>query len=85
MLNRVKLEDVPEVYRDLVDVIGLEAFKNLVRYMGGSILYVPVEAKVTMRARNRIVREAFRGDYKSLAAAYNLSEVHVRRIIRNRG
>ena len=34
MLNRVKLEDVPEGYRDLVDVIGLEAFKNLVRYMG---------------------------------------------------
>ena len=44
MLNRVKLEDVPEGYRDLVDVIGLEAFKNLVRYMGGSMLYVPVES-----------------------------------------
>ena len=84
MLNRVRLEDVPEGYRDLVDVIGLEAFKNLVRYMGGSMLYVPVEGKVILRARNRIVRQAFRGDYKSLAAAYNLSEVHVRRIIRNK-
>ena len=84
MLNRVRSEDVPEGYRDLVDVIGLEAFKNLVRYMGGSMLYVPVEAKVTMNARNRIVRSAFKGDYKSLAASYNLSEVHVRRIIRNK-
>ena len=37
-----------------------------------------------MRARNRIVRQAFRGDYKSLAAAYNLSEIHLRRIIRNK-
>ena len=84
MLNRVKLEDVPEGYRDLVDVIGLEAFKNLVRYMGGSMLYVPVESRVTVNARNRLVRSAFKGDYKSLAAAYNLSECHLRRIIRNK-
>ena len=84
MLNRIKLEDVPEGYRDLVDVIGLEAFKNLVRYMGGSVLYVPVESRVTVNARNRLVRSAFKGDYKSLAAAYNMSEVHVRRIIRNK-
>ena len=84
MLNRVKIEDVPESYRDLVDVIGLEAFKNLVRYMGGCMLYVPVESRVTVNARNRLVRSAFKGDYKSLAAAYNMSEVHVRRIIRNK-
>ena len=84
LLNRVKLEDVPEAHRDLVDVIGLEAFKNLVRYMGGSMLYVPVESRVTVNTRNRLVRSAFKGDYKSLAAAYNMSEVHVRRIIRNK-
>ena len=84
MLNRVRLEDVPEGYRDLVDVIGLEAFKSLVRYMGGCMLYVPVEGRVTVNARNRLVRSAFKGDYKSLAAAYNMSEVHVRRIIRNK-
>ena len=84
MLNRVKLEDVPEGYRDLVDVIGLEAFKNLVRYMGGSVLYVPVEGKVTMRARNRIVRSAFKGDYKALAKTYRISEGHIRRIIKSK-
>lgn len=84
LLDRVKLDDLNEVQRELAEVIGLDAFKKLVRYMGGCLVYVPKESCVTRVVRDRLVRSAFRGDYKSLAKIYRLSEGHVRRIVNSK-
>ena len=84
MLNKVKLEDVPDQFRDLAEAIGIDSFKNLVRYAGGTSVYVPVEGCVTREVRNRILRGTFSGDYKEFAKVYRISEGHLRRIINNR-
>lgn len=81
MLEKVTMEDIPEVHKDLAEVLGLDAFKKLVRYVGGSSIYVPVEGCITRSRRNKILKETFKGDYKQLAKTYRISEAHVRRIL----
>ncbi|MGL5752683.1 MAG: Mor transcription activator family protein [Paraclostridium sp.] len=51
--------------------------------MGGSSLYIPKEASLTRPIRNRIIRESFNGDYKSLARKYNITEAQIRNIMDN--
>ena len=65
MINKVRMEDIPEGNRELVEVIGLDAFKKLVKYMGGCILYIPLESSITRVIRNRLIRSAFSGDLLS--------------------
>ena len=84
MLNKVKLEDLDEQQRTLAEVIGLDAYKALVKYMGGCVVYVPKEHCITRVVRNRLVRNSFRGNYKALAKTYRLSEGHIRRIIKSK-
>lgn len=81
MINKVRMEDIPEGNRELVEVIGLDAFKKLVKYMGGCILYIPLESSITRVIRNRLIRSAFNGDYKGLAKSFRISESHIRKII----
>ncbi|WP_195252000.1 Mor transcription activator family protein [Romboutsia sp. 1001713B170207_170306_H8] len=81
MLDKLKLEDIPEQFRDLAEVIGLDAYRKLIRYAGGMSIYIPVEYRVTRNVRDRILRETFSGDYKSFSKAYRISEGHLRRII----
>lgn len=84
MLNKVKLEDIPQVHRELADLIGLDAFKKLVKYAGGSTIYVPVENCIVREVRNRILKATFKGDYKSMARSYRISETHLRRILKEK-
>ena len=81
MINKVRMEDIPEGNRELVEVIGLDAFKKLVKYMGGCILYIPLESSITRVIRNRLIRSDFSGDYKGLAKSFRISESHIRKII----
>lgn len=81
MLEEVTIKDIPESFRDIAEVIGIDAYKKLVRYVGGSTVYVPVEGCLTREVRNRVLKESFNGDYKSVTRKYNISEAHVRRII----
>ena len=84
MLDKLKLEDIPEQFRDLAEVIGLDAYRKLIRYAGGMSIYIPVEYRVTRNVRDRILRETFSGDYKAFSKAYRISEGHLRRIINSR-
>ena len=47
MLEEVTIKDIPESFRDIAEVIGIDAYKKLVRYVGGSTVYVPVEGCLT--------------------------------------
>ena len=40
-LRRITIDDVPEEYHELVDVIGLDVFLELCRFVGGSQFYLP--------------------------------------------
>lgn len=81
MLEYLTKEDVPDNLRDVVDVIGIEAFKELVKLTGGSNLYIPNEKSIIKPIRNKIIKNSFRGDYKELSRKFEISEVQVRNII----
>ena len=81
MLEFLTENDVPESIKDVVDVIGIDAFKDLVKLAGGSLLYIPNESNLVKPIRNRMIKEEFKGSYKDISAKFGISEVQVRNII----
>ena len=81
MLEYLTESDVPDSVKDVVDVIGIDAFKDLVKLAGGSLLYIPNESNLVKPIRNRRIREEFKGSYRYISMKYGISEVQVRNII----
>lgn len=84
MIKYISREDLPIVLQDLVDTIGIEAFKKLIENYGGSSLYIPNENSILKPIRNRLIKKHFNGNnYKELAKEFKISEMQVRNIINN--
>ena len=84
MINFLTKEDIPEILQGLVDIMGIEAFIELIKQYGGSSLYIPNENSVLKPIRNRLIKEYFNGNnYKQLAKEFKISEMQVRNIIHN--
>ena len=81
MLEFLTESDVPDSVKDVVDVIGIDAFKGLVKLAGGSLLYIPNESNLVKPIRNRKIRDEFKGSYRDISIKYGISEVQVRNII----
>ena len=81
MLEFLTESDVPDSVKDVVDVIGIDAFKGLVKLAGGSLLYIPNESNLVKPIRNKMIKEEFRGNYRDISMKYGISEVQVRNII----
>ena len=86
MLDNLTINDLPDGVVDVVEVIGMDAFKSLVKFAGGSNLYIPNESttpsgKSFKGARNRMIRESFDGDYKKVSRKFGISTAQVRNII----
>lgn len=84
MLEDLTRDDMPESVRDIVDIIGIAAFKELVRFVGGSNLYIPNEIGLVRNYRNKKIKEEFCGDYKYMAKKFGISEVQVRNIVKGK-
>lgn len=84
MLDYLTKDDLPESLKDVAEVIGMESFKELIRLVGGSSIYIPNESSITKPVRNKMIREIFSGDYKEIARKFGISEVQVRNIINSR-
>ena len=81
MLDEIKREDMPESVWDIVDIVGIDAFKDLVRLFGGTSMYIPNEVSLIRSFRNRFIRENFDGDYMIFARQFGISEAMVRIIV----
>lgn len=81
MLNYLTKDDLPDGVVDIVDVIGMDAFKDLVKFAGGSNLYIPNESSLVKGVRNRMIRDSFDGDYKKISRKFGISTVQVRNIV----
>ena len=78
----VLLEDIPEEYRDIAEIIGLETFLELSALCGGQTLYIPMRHTLERDARDRDIRSRFTGgNYRALASQFRLSERQIRKII----
>ena len=60
MLEFLTESDVPDSIKDVVDVIGIDAFKDLVKLAGGSLLYIPNESNLVKPIRNRMIKRSLR-------------------------
>ena len=85
MLDSLTRDDLPDSVMDIVDSIGLDAFKELVRLAGGSNLYIPNEASIVKSFRYKKIRESFNGDYKAISRKFGISEAQVRNIVNFKG
>ena len=81
MLDNLTRDDLPDGVMDIVDSIGLDAFKDLVRLAGGSNLYIPNEASLVKGVRNRMIRDSFDGDYRKVSRRFGISTAQVRNIV----
>lgn len=81
MLEFLTESDVPDSVKDVVEVIGMDAFKGLVKLAGGSNLYIPNESNLVKPIRNRMIRDEFRGSYRDISMKYGISEAQVRNIV----
>ncbi len=83
-LEELELNDLDEEQRDLAETVGLNNYRNLIRTYGGVSIYLPLEATVCRKLRNKKMRKLFNGDYKKLAREFKLSIGQTRDIIDNK-
>ena len=68
--------------KELADLIGLEAYKILVKNYAGSFIYVQKIDSVLKDLRDAEIRDKFNGsNYGELARKYDLAEATVRDIV----
>ncbi len=80
----IKLNDVPENFHALVEVIGIEKFLEISKFYGGMNMYIPIYSSLIREARNREIIEKYNGvNTNELAIKYGISAISVRRIIKN--
>lgn len=82
-MANIRIEDIPEEYRDIAETLGMDSFLKLIRLCGGQTLYVPMMKTLEMEGRDREIRSLFNGgNYRSLAIQFRLSERQIRKIIK---
>lgn len=82
LLDRVQIENLDEEQKNLAELIGLEAFKNLVKAFNGTSIYIPKIESLEKTVRDQLIKEEFDGgNYKELALKYGLTETWIRNIV----
>ena len=79
--NKIKLDDLYGLQKDIAEVIGIDNFIKLSKNFGGDDIYIQKYSELIKIQRNSEIREKFNG-YNSdeLAKKYDLSERYVRMI-----
>lgn len=79
-------EMIPERYRPIAQLIGLENLIKLADYSKGDIIYIPSSDYFLRPIRDQRIREEYKGSNSHrLAKKYNLSERRVREICEGLG
>lgn len=85
LLDRVQIENLDEEQKFLAELIGLEAFKSLVRAFNGTSIYIPKIESLEKTVRDELIKEEFNGgNYKELALKFGLTETWIRNIVFNK-
>lgn len=81
-LSLLTLEDFPEGFRDVVEVIGIETAYKLCDAFGGNPIYLPKTDSIKKRLRDLSIRQDYRNglSIEDLCKKYNLSFNQVRSI-----
>ncbi len=81
-LSLLTVEDFPEGFRDVVEVIGVEAAYKLCENFGGQPFYAPKIDSLVKRLRDESIKQDYRKgiSINQLCQDYNLSFNQVRAI-----
>jgi Mor family transcriptional regulator len=81
-LKDISTEKLPAEQKNIIELIGLEAYIKLAEAYGGTLLYITKLDGIIRESRNREICGDFDGyNYRHLALKYNLSEQQVRLIV----
>ncbi len=82
LLDKVQIDNLDEEQKTLAELIGMEAFKVLVRNFNGTSIYIPKIESLEKAIRDELIKEEFNGgNYKELALKYGLTETWIRNIV----
>lgn len=85
VLDCLTFDDLDDDQKELAETIGLDSYKDLIRFYGGTTLYVPKCETIDKTKRNEIICEEFNGtNFRSLAIKYNLTDRQIRSIVKDR-
>ena len=84
MIDKVTIKDIPQNNQDIAQLIGIENFKKLVKYMGGSSIYIPKEKNLILNIRNKNIKKEFNGDIKILSRKYKITQSQIRNILKEK-
>jgi len=84
-MKEINPEVLPEPYRKLTSIIGLENTMKLAKEFQGTTLYFTKLDSTIKLIRDKKIREEFDGgNHKQLAIKYGLTEAWVRKILAER-
>jgi Mor family transcriptional regulator len=84
-IDAIKIEDLPEDFRDIAENIGLDAAVKLFELRGGETIYLCKLETVRRNARNRSIKREFNGrNYRELAKKHRLTVSMIRQIVNGR-
>ena len=76
------LDQIPYELHTLVEVIGIENFKEISKLYGGSTIYIPVYRKVILGERNEEIMRMYNGkNIGQIREKYGISEQQIKRVL----
>lgn len=84
ILKEIQLEDLSDGVKDLVYVLGMDIFLEVINHCGGGYIYLPSKSSIIRNTRNRLIRKDFiKGlSHIQIANKYNISDTQVRNILK---
>jgi Mor family transcriptional regulator len=84
ILKEIQLEDLSEGVKDLVYVLGIDIFLEVINHCGGGYIYLPSKSSIIRNTRNRLIRKDFINglSHIQIANKYNISDTQVRNILK---
>lgn len=84
LIGETTIEDIPERYRSVVRIVGIEKFIELSEYAKGEELYFPKTENIIAPARNRRIKKEWDGcNMKELAERYRLTTKQIGKILKD--
>lgn len=82
-MDKVTLDDLDGDQREIAELIGLEAYKLLVRRYGGSgRIYIKKPETIVREIRDKCIRQEYTGyNMDELIHKYRMSESSIRKIL----
>ena len=82
--KHTNINDVPEKYKPIIDLIGLDNFIKLCMFANGDELYFPMYDSILRNTRKRLILQEYNGyNMSELSKKYNLSYSQIRTIIKS--